>query len=268
MKKKLLTLLMLGAIAASLTACGGEAETEASATTETVTESITETQETTAPTESETEIETETESETITETQETTPETELNFSFESLGMSVPIPESWVITDVSTDGDVTDVYYSCGAGRCWGWISVSEYSEDIADMSDILIYAALSGYEKDDSYMEIQKNKITVDGKPGQAAAFFYQDSFHFLTSVNSGRSIVNFVYIGTIDDSEELHEYSQMIDNTKFDISSDSENSESEMPASETELQSKTVSNETDPQTEYVEKVWIPNSGSKYHRTS
>ncbi len=61
MKKKLLTLLMFGAIAASLTACGNKAETEASATTETVTESIIETQETTAPTESETETITETE---------------------------------------------------------------------------------------------------------------------------------------------------------------------------------------------------------------
>lgn len=255
MKKKLITLLMLGAIAASLTACGGKAETEASATTETVTESITETQEITAPTESETETasESESESETITETQETAPETELNFSFESLGMSVPVPESWVITDVSTDGDNTDIQYSCGTGSVK--IRIHEYSEDIADMSDILIYAALSGFEKEDSYMEIQKNKITIDGKPGQAATFFYQDSFYFLTSVNSGRSIVNFLYKGTLDASEELDEYSQMVDNTKFDIPSDPQNGETEVPAAETDLQSKTVSPETELQTEYTEQV-------------
>ena len=38
---------------------------------------------------------------------------------------------------------------------------------------------------------------------------------------------------------------------------------EPETSAPETETQP-----ETEPQTEYVEQVWIPNSGSKYHRDS
>ncbi len=269
MKKKLLTLLIFGALSASLMACGDSAEAETTISSEI----ITETQETTAPTESTTETVTETETvfetELITESESLAPiETEPSFSFESLGMSIPVPESWTMTSSSTNGDITDIQYSSGTGIVR--IYVVEYSEDIASMSDILLDGTLSSYKKDNTYIEIEQNDIKVDGKNGHATAFYYQDYFCFLTAINSGRSIVTFFYRGTLDASEELDTYSKMVDNTKFDISSDSENNvaENEPPTSETELQVETVSLETESQTEYVEQVWIPNSGSKYHSNS
>lgn len=219
MKKKLLTLFMLTAVAASLTACGGSSETESLVSTEPITETSQPT-ESLAETESETALETE--SESIPETEL---KTENEISFEALNISIPIPESWTVLSSSVEDNITDVQYSVGNATVRIYIDL--YDKELAEMSNLLIDATLSSFQKDETYSELSQTDVTVDGKPGHATGFYYQNNFCFLTAINSGESIVTFLYIGPADTEQELAEYSQTVDNTKFLTSDSATQSES-----------------------------------------
>lgn len=209
MKKKLIMALLVGSISLSAVACGnssGAPETATETTVESKAESETQTESIT---------ETETESETMTETiPETEAETVPEVSYEDLGMDVPVPETWKLIKNESDEDKTSIQYTYDQSSVFIYISL--YDEELAEMSDVLLGATLAGFKKDDTYSEVNTAKITVDGKSGEATMFYHQDNFYFLVTVNSGTSIVSFIYGNPTYDSDQLSQFSAMVDGTKF----------------------------------------------------
>lgn len=205
----------------NLTQAPNEVETEP--ITETATEQITED---TSGRETETmsTIEAEAETSAIDE-----------FSYSDYGVNIPIPDSWILasSNTSDEGNLKVQYY-IPSSFASVFVNVVELSPEDEILRELLPPSALSSFKEEDTYQEIESNNVSVGGKSGKATAFFCNGNFYFLTTITTETCFVYLLYKHSEFDSENLDEYSDVLENMKFIDSTDTNTDSTKTNSAET----------------------------------
>ena len=151
------------------------------------------------------------------------------------------------------------------------------------LSSSFLDGIFTGLEDLENYNNIGTKDCNVDGYPARLALYTFDVSgtgyFNYLLAINTKDAVYAICYSAPalVVDVDEFNEIATEIvanisvmeaaETSTNSSVSDSKGNDSTSSVTETETETEQET-ETTGQTEYVEKVWIPNSGSKYHRTS
>ncbi len=238
MKKKLLILFLLIAVIASFATCTDSQETESPVSTEPTTETSRTTE---SLTETEAETALETESEPIPETEPVIIEDLLTApAFSSEKNTSAMVDEIALTakanaDALTDEQATQIIESIKSAE-------HNFYNSSEDMEKYMWYGYLLDYKYDDSD---PRSELGTD--LCQSIKYVYRNA----EAIEDSSTQENLSQID--QDLEAVY--------AQFDVGT--ENAPAEETNAQTEMQT-----ESETQTEYVEMVWIPNSGTKYHNDS
>lgn len=132
------------------------------------------------------------------------------------GMILDRPDTWVESSNQTEEDGSiHLEYKCDNGSVN--IYTTTYDEDIADFSYLLMDAGLTSIRKMDGYSEVENSTINLDGKTGHITTFTYNENAGMLVSADTGKSIVDLMYVFTMSKDNQCDEFANMIDNITFE---------------------------------------------------
>lgn len=130
------------------------------------------------------------------------------------GMNMEIPDEWVETgNEETDG-AYNISYTCGNGAMQ--IFTDPYDESMSSMSSVLLDSALYGIQSTEGYSEIESSVVDLGGRDAHATTFSSNEYVGMLTSVDSGTSIINILYMCPYVYVEEVDSFGDFLGTVSF----------------------------------------------------
>ena len=131
------------------------------------------------------------------------------------GISFEIPDEWqeIQNDINDDGSVFIKYQFSGGEPYYYTVP---YSEDTVTVDDTMFDAGREELRKTDGYTEISTSVDDVNGIRKHFTSFYIGNDFGMLTAFDTGKSILNAVYIEPENTSyEDSSQWAKSIDNPK-----------------------------------------------------
>ena len=129
------------------------------------------------------------------------------------GISFEIPDQWqeIQNDINDDGSVFIKYQFSGGEPYYYTVP---YSEDTVTVDDTMFDAGREELRKTDGYTEISTSVDDVNGIRKHFTSFYIGNDFGMLTAFDTGKSILNAVYIAPENTSyEDSSQWAKSIDN-------------------------------------------------------
>lgn len=129
------------------------------------------------------------------------------------GISFEIPDEWqeIQNDINDNGSVF-IKYQFSSGEPYYY--TVPYPEDTMTVEDAMFDAGREELRKTDDYTEISTSVDDVNGIRKHFTSFYAENNFGMLTAFDTGKSILNAVYIAPENTSyEDSSQWAKSIDN-------------------------------------------------------